>query len=298
VVKKQQIGGNTMSQELTNKAMLVRLSISQWTAKKYDKKVSKEVAEKYGTEQDRGRYNKVLVAKAELERINKAAGAARTFHYQQTLPWSDDGARILPSANYLNYTQQMRELHGEFEKAVATFIDNYPSLVADARWQLNGLFNPDDYPALNRIGRKFSIDVTVDPLPTATDFRVDLNLDEVARIRKDIEARSTAATETAMADLWTRLHDVVSKMAERLGTKDAIFRDSLVDNVAELVDLLPRLNLTGDARLDAMRREVADKLLVYEPETLRKDGGARKETARAAEDILAAMSGYCDVKAA
>ena len=124
------------------------------------------------------------------------------------------------------------------------------------------------------------------------------NLDEVARIRKDIEARSTAATETAMADLWTRLHDVVSKMAERLGTKDAIFRDSLVDNVAELVDLLPRLNLTGDARLDAMRREVADKLLVYEPETLRKDGGARKETARAAEDILAAMSGYCEVKAA
>jgi hypothetical protein len=291
-------GGNTMSQELTNKAMLVRLSISQWTAKKYDKKVSKEVAAQYGTAQDRGRYNKVLVAKAELERISKAAGAARTFHYQQTLPWSDDGARILPSANYLHYTQEMRELHSEFEKAVSTFIDNYPSLVADARWQLNGLFNQEDYPPEHRIGRKFAIAVTVDPLPAAADFRVDLQGDEVARIKADIEARSKQATTAAMADLWTRLHDVVSKMAERLGTKDAIFRDSLVENVNELVDLLPRLNLTGDARLDAMRQEVVHKLTRYDAQTLRDSTVARTETARAAEDILQAMSGYCDMKAA
>jgi hypothetical protein len=287
-----------MSQELTNKAMLVRLSISQWTAKKYDKKVSKEVADKYGTDQERGRYNKVLVAKAELEKINKAASAARTFHYEQTLPWQDDGARILPSANYMHYTQAMRELRREFENAVSTFIDNYSSLVDDARWQLNGLFNANDYPALNRIGKKFAFEVKVDPMPTAADFRVDLQATEVDRIRQEIEHRATQATNEAMQDLWNRLHDVVSKMAERLGTKDAIFRDSLVENVHDLVDLLPRLNLTGDARLEALRQEVAAKLTRHGPQTLRENRQARRETARAAEDILQAMAGYCDVKAA
>jgi hypothetical protein len=101
-----------------------------------------------------------------------------------------------------------------------------------------------------------------------------------------------------MEDCWTRLHGVVSSMAERLSDPEKIFRDSLVENVVELVDLLPRLNLTGDSRLEDMRQVVAKKLTRHDPQTLRENQHVRKETAKAAEDILQAMAGYCDVKAA
>jgi hypothetical protein len=279
-------------QTLSEKAMLVKLSICKWSARKHDKKVSKEVAAQYGTDQERGRYNKVLLAQEHLKAIQQAEGAARTFHYANTLPWKDDGARILPSANYLEYTQEMRKLKGTFENEVMSFLAVYPDLVEQARYELNGLFDPADYPATINIHRKFSFDMEVDPLPSATDFRVDLQGAEVDRIKKQIEDRLKAAETEAVRDCFSRLHEVVKHMAEKLADRNAIFRDSLVTNCQELVDLLPRLNLTGDPHLESLRREVEDKLLGYEPETLRKNQFARMETAEAANDILAAMAGY------
>lgn len=283
-----------MSQVLSEKAMLVKLSISKWSARKLDKKVTREVADKYGTDQDRGRYNKVLLAKTALEKITQAESKGRTFHYAQTLPWKDDGWRILPSANYFNYTEEMRRLRAEFDDAVREFLDSYPSLVEEARWQLNGLFNPEDYPSIFKMANKFCFEVEVNPMPTAADFRVDLQADEVARIQKEIEARANKGAQVAMQDLWNRLHGAVSSMAERLSDPDKIFRDSLVTNLVDLVDLLPRLNLTGDANLAKMAEDARVKLTAYDPQTLRDHKQARAHTAQAANDILAAMAGYCE----
>ena len=281
-----------MSANLTEKAMLVKLSISKWSARKYDKKVSAEVADQYGTDQERGRYNKVLVAVEAVKKVGQAESAARTFHYENTLPWKDDGARILPAANFAHYSAEMRRLKSDFQAATMEFCGSYPELMDQARRDLNGLFDPADYPSSDKIARKFSFEVEVDPLPTGADFRVDLQAGEVDRIKADIEGRLQAAESAAMADCFNRLYDVVRKAAEKLTDRNAIFRDSLVTNIQDLVDLLPRLNLTGDPRLEDLRREVADKLLGYEPETLRKNQFARMETAQAANDILAAMAGY------
>ena len=281
-----------MSANLTEKAMLVKLSICKWSARKYDRKVSKEVADQYGTDQDRGRYNKVLIAQEAIKAIGQAEGAARTFHYEQTLPWKDDGARILPAANFSHYSAEMRKFKAEFQNQVMAFLGNYPDLVSDARVQLTGLFDAADYPDREKIQSKFSFEVEVDPLPTGADFRVDLQAGEVDRIKADITARLELAQRDAMADCFNRLHDVVRKAAEKLTDKTAIFRDSLITNIQDLVDLLPRLNLTGDPRLETLRQEVADKLLGYEPDHLRKNAFARQETANAANDILAAMAGY------
>ena len=287
-----------MSANLTDKAMLVKLSISKWSARKYDKKVSGEVAQQYGTDQERGRYNKVLVAVEAVKKVGQAESAARTFHYENTLPWKDDGARILPAANFDHYSAEMRKLKGDFQAAAMEFLGNYPDLVDQARRELNGLFDPADYPDREKIQKKFSFEVEVDPLPTGADFRVSLQGDEVARIQADIEKRLERAQRDAMGDCFSRLYDVVRKAAEKLTDKTAIFRDSLITNIQDLVELLPRLNLTDDTRLEELRRLVADKLLGYEPELLRKNAFARQETADAANDILAAMAGYTDQAAA
>ncbi len=281
-----------MNGQLSEKAMLVKLSISKWSARKYDRKVSREVADKYGTDQDRGRYKKVLVAHEHLQAIQKAESAARTFNYENTLPWKDDGARILPSANYLEYTGEIRGLKSEFEGQVKDFIQAYPALVDQARLELSGLYDPADYPDPATIGRKFAFEVEVDPLPIAADFRVDLQAGEVDRIKAEIAGRLKKAEAEAMRDCFNRVYEVVKHMAGKLADKEAIFRDSLITNIQDLVDLLPRLNLTDDPRLEELRREVEANLLGYEPDTLRKNPFARQETAQAASDILTAMAGY------
>jgi hypothetical protein len=85
-------------------------------------------------------------------------------------------------------------------------------------------------------------------------------------------------------------------MSERLraynGTKEGSFRDSLVDNVRDLVDLLPRLNVTADPVLDNTAQKMRDMLCAYDAQLLREDTNLRHTVAKSADEILSAMAGY------
>ena len=83
--------------------MLATVSIRQWSAKKADKKATKDVHERNNARSDAGSYRKALVAKAAIEEIQSIAGEARQVHYELTSPWLDNGARILPAYYSENY---------------------------------------------------------------------------------------------------------------------------------------------------------------------------------------------------
>lgn len=285
-----------MGTALHEKAMLAKLSISQWTARRYDKKISDEVAEKHAAQaadkNDVGRYNKVLISQEAIKKIAHVVNAARTYHMEMTLPWHDDGARILPSANYNKYMEGMRGHRSAFEARVAEFCETYPALIEEARQRLNGMFNEADYPRPSDIDSRYSFRVGFDPLPTGGDFRVAVAASDMARIQQEIDERLQAAQVTAMRDLWGRLHAVISRMAERLGDADNKFKDSLVGNIVELIDLLPALNVADDPNLEAMRRRVEKTLCQYDPKELRNNDKERGAAAREAQAILDAMAGY------
>lgn len=307
-----------MSNVLSERAMLARLNIRQWTARRLDKRVTDKVNQEHGAANDAGRYNKLLVSKNALAEIQRIAGAARDEHYSRTLPWHDEGARILSAAGYMAYADAMRKHRQEFESAVASFVAGYPDFVADARTRLNGLFNAADYPACGDVESRFAFSIGIDPCPDAADFRVDIGDAQAEAIRADIEARAKQAMADATRDVWQRIADRVGHMAERLRaydppehetfqrldskgkqvtatrtTKEAsgVFRDSLVENVRELVALLPFLNVTGDSALAA----VADRMQALcrdDATTLRNNGAARASVAAEAESILADVQSY------
>jgi len=286
---------------ITERAMLVSLSISRWTARKLDKRVTREVAERHGAAESVGRYSKKLIGSDALAEIARIAGEAREYHYRMTLPWQDSCDRILPSAVYLDYTKEHRRLRAEFEKAVGEFLRDYSKLREEARVALNGLYRDDDYPSPKRLAAMFRYGVGVMPLPAAADFRVGLDSDEVERVREEIEARCNEAFEAATRDLWTRIAEVVGHLSERLklyqvdattGRVSNPFKDSTVENLRSLVDLLPRLNVTGSSELDAMTRRLRESLCAVEPATLRTDEATRVATAKTADDILAEMASY------
>lgn len=286
--------------KLTDRAMLVNLSISQWTASKNDKKVTREVAAKHGNVENMGRFNKSLVAKDALETVKKLAGKARTEHYKRTLPWRDGGDRILSSAGYWEYSREMRSIMAEFNAAVDSFVSDYPNFVADAKVALNGLFDASDYPTASAIREKFALLFDIFPMPTSDDFRVNLGDTETARIKTELETQTNAMLNRAMSEVWGRMKDVIGKMSERLkaytvdGTGKAgnPFRDSLVGNITELLDILPSLNLTNDANVTAFAVEMRTHLTAYTPEQLRESEGTRKDVANRADEILSKMAAF------
>ena len=220
--------------------------------------------------------------------------------YTNTLPWADNGARILPAANYWAYTQAQRDLKETFAAEVRSFCAGYREHLAEARSRLNGLFVEADYPDPAEIDLKFAYRTGFSPLPAAEDFRVALGEGEQVHIRAQIETRLNEAAEAAGRDLWERIHKAVSCMRNRLdlyavdpvsGKAEHPFRDSLVENLRDLVELLPRLNMTGDPALETMRRRLAASLCGHDPQDLRDDGALRARTARSAEAILDDMAG-------
>jgi hypothetical protein len=85
----------------------------------------------------------------------------------------------------------------------------------------------------------------------------------------------------------------VRHVSDKLKDGDAIFRDSLIGNVRELVDLLPALNLTGDPALTSAVSEVKNKLADLDPQALRDHEVDRAAAALAADEIARKMAGYC-----
>lgn len=279
---------------LQNKAMLVGLAIRGWQARKYDKKISLEVTEKHSVTTDAGRFNKYLLpgAAESYENVHKKGRELRAFYYEQTLPWSKDGQRILPTANYEKFAEGTRKLKQEYALATEAFLRDYPVLKEDAKTLLSSMFNEMDYPTVAEMRFKFGIDIEVLPMPCADDFRVNLADAEVERIRLDIEARMSAEVATAQKDLWNRLHNAVDNMILRLSKPEGKFHDTLVSNVSDLVDLIPRLNLAGDTKLEEVRAKCEAALTTHTPQELRDDTIIRGRVAAQAREIASMMHSY------
>lgn len=287
---------------LREKALLVKFSTTQWIGERFDKKITQEIEEAHHTN-NAGRFNKSLVTKEALLKSKQARNTARTFVYTQTLPWSDEGWRMLPSLNYLPFTQELRKITQEIETADQTFLGRYDDYKNEAQARMNSLYNPKDYPTIDRLKDKFSTSIEYRPIPDSTDFRVDLDPEEIETIGADLDTRVKEATEAATKDLWERLYNAVNHMEEKLNDPKAIFRDSLVTNLKDLTDLLTRLNITNDPDLERMRKEIEARLTQVNPEDLRpKDtdrpvdkaakANNRKQTAQEAKEILESMEAY------
>ncbi len=274
---------------LNDRALLVQLSVSQWTARKYDKKATQEVASSHGVQSAVGRYNKSLLPMNDLlDRVHKKTTHVRTKFYENTLPWGIEGTMMLPTSNYLQFMTDFRKEKSEWQYLVDQFVGNYDQLRLDAKRMLGSLYNDADYPDESDIARKFKMDMAIFPVPS-TDFRVSIASDELTRIQQDVERRVQEAQTVAMKEVWDRLYDRVKHMAEKLADPKAIFRDTMVENTKELCALLPRLNFMDDPNLEQLRLQVEGSLLKH-PEALRNDPDLRRDTAAEAKAIMDKMS--------
>ena len=307
-------------------AILVTLNISTWSARKYDASVTKETNQAHGADEDAGRYNKKLLPgdAPEYKALIQHANQLRDFHYTNTLPWNDQGQRILTMKNYQAYVDGMRKGTDAFYSLLSDLEAAYPRLRADAKVKLNGMWKESDYP--ENIRDKFAFAYVPEPMPETGDLRVELPAAEMAILEKQVEERTKQRLAEAQNDAVRKLHEVVKRMVDRLGTREqcskckgegttietrkkpnkgekvtcwicngegsteATFRDSLIENAREVTDVLKRINLNEDPELEKLRKQTEKLAKSNEPDTLRTDAAARAKAAEKAQSILDAMN--------
>ena len=283
-----------MSFGIETSAMLVELSISCWTARKLDKRVSQEVDTTNGTKSRAGNYNKNLLAGTQkLDGIVKFAANARAWHNANTLPWSDNGLRLLPVENFLRYKERLGELEQEYNELVKDFLNSYPNLVDAAAFQLGNLFDRTEYPETEAISDKFRFRYVFSPVPTAGDWRVNIGNQARAELETQCNNVIQERVQGAMKEAWSRMHECLSHISERLednGTgpdaKRKVFRDSLVENAQELVEMLKVLNVTKDPELERARMLMSQTLTGLEAEDLRDSDDTRRGVKAEVDAIL------------
>jgi len=277
---------------LSEKAMLVHLRISSWSGRKLDKRQTREVITTANVASDAGSWWTHMIPKSEIKRVEAANFQVRVTHHKLTLPWMDGGLRILPSAMFMTYTKKMRKVIAEYDEAVSEFVSRYPQMVANAPKRLKKLMNGFQFPTAQAIKTKFSITTDILPMPHASDFRCELSNDEVKDIKTNIENSINTMTATAMSSIWEQLTELIGKIEATMKDPKKIFRDTLISNLKDFCELIPKMNLTDDNKLETLRKEAIAKLAELKPIDLRESKADRKKAHKSAKEILTKMKGY------
>lgn len=280
-------------------AMLADVTISMWGAERTDRDVMEKIKSDAGATGNVGRMMKNLLAGADgLHKECKGAFAAvRTRHYGLTLPWVADphatratGPRLLPNMLFERYLGEMSTARRAANQALDVFLDDYPDAINRARANLGALADvtyPDDV----EVRAQFKVAFDFEPIPAGQSFKglPEHFLDKLSSGLRRKQDRMIAAASEAM---WREVRERVGHMMERLAQPDAMFKANTVENVRELLTLLPAWNVMGSANIDEIVADISDMLVGIDVKDLRKDQRVRGDVARQAAGVVDKLTSW------
>lgn len=279
---------------ISSSAMLVELNISVWTGKKKDKRASAEVTRDNHAASGVASVNKKLLGDcAELDAVQKFAGNVRTLHYSATMPWSDSGLRLLPTAQYFKYQNQMTMLRAEFDRLVERFLAAYDWEISQAQVKLGGLFDVREYPNTDTLRDKFRFKMNYIPLPEAGDWRVDMEREAQDALREQYQAAFNEQLTGAMNDLWRRLYDTLNTLSRQLdvgedGKNNRVYQ-SVFDRALEIIDMMETCNITNDQNMQLMQKRLKLAFRGLTVEAVKDDDYLRAETKKTLDAAIKAL---------
>ncbi len=239
---------------LTQRAMLVKLKISAWTARKSDKNVERDIEVRHAAEPGVGSYLKYLLPRNKL--LAETVSLRNYMHnvfVDSSLPWLDDGMRIMPNELIPEFMNKLRAAKPAWDEAVSALISSYKVAKEEAEISLGGLYRDDEYPTEKELAAKFGIDLRIAPVPTG-DFRVDaIPPEEAVPIKEVFELMQEKATCLAQSELWSMTRSLLDRLQK---PRNRLSQNKLADEV----NRLKRLNFGMDKRLT----EILDKISEHE----------------------------------
>jgi hypothetical protein len=279
---------------ISSSAVLVELNVSVWGASKVDRDATDDVNVRNNATADASKVYKNLTAGTHLRKeVSDYAAKIRQFHNRQTLPWTHKGARLLPTAHVLEYKQHMNAMEHQFNALLHKFYIEYPNIVSQAQTNLRSMFKADDYPTLEEVKEKFGYKLVFSPLPEAGDFRLDVANEELRELSLSYEADFNERLGKAMREPWERLHETLTHLSTKLtdaqdGTDEVKrrYHDSLVTNAQSLCELLTKLNITNDPKLEEARRSLELTMLGVDIDSIKESPEVRHSVKSRVDAIL------------
>jgi hypothetical protein len=282
---------------ISSSAVLVELNISAWPGKKLDKEVTDKTTADNGAAANAAQVHKNLMAGTTLRKeISDFAAGCRLWHNTRTLPWSDKGPRLLPTAMFLDYKTEINTRRDTFNGMKRRFLIEYPALIQVARnfgEGLGAMFKEEDYPSPEAMEENFGFKLVFTPLPEAGDFRLDIPEQDRRELASEYEHAFDNRLADAMKKPWEQLHTLLTAMSAKLHDKEGTeekkrYHDTLITNATDLCSLLTHLNLTKDEKLEEARRDLEKAIKGLTIEDIKDSAMVRAETKAKLDAILKA----------
>jgi hypothetical protein len=272
-------------------AVLVELNISVWPASKIDREITEQVNTNAGAVSSASQTKKNLFAGTSMRKdIEKFAARVRLYHNQHTLPWADKGERLLPTKLFMDYKTAMNHYEQQFNQMCNNFFIDYPYLVQEAQVNLGTMYKADDYPELTEVRTKFGFRRAINPLPESGDFRLDVSTQDLDELRAEFESKFQERLADAVREPWLRLHGELVSISKKLTDVDGEgkkrYHDTLLSNPLELCELLTKLNVTNDPKLEEARKQVELTMLGVSMDAIKDDAETRKNVKSKIDEII------------
>jgi hypothetical protein len=278
--------------DLHTKAIRIHLLWGYWKPEKTDKAITRDTNQSLGVRGNRGHYDKELFSPEYMKRLREHTSKTKVYYYGHTLPWEDRVSRLISTKTLEGVVVELNRAVLRYDDLLIETVGNdeaYAQAVYDQRIYMGSAWRYEDYPTRRAFMDRYHAHLDILPLVTTTDLRCDLPDALKQQIMESVERDTEERFRLAMSDCWQRLLEPVRKMAQTLQDPNAVFRDSLVANIREVVNVIPELNILNDPKLTEMAAKVRDALVI-DPEELRDNAYQRAECAKRADELSEMLS--------
>ena len=231
-------------------------------------------------DRDALKTNKELLDSKELQAIGSFDAKTRVKLLTYCLPsYVDDGYYFLPISLIETVNDFLARRQTERTYLVNDFLAIYPAKRDSARLRLGPLFRSTDYPSEDDVRSTFTWTVRY------ISFSVPSSLSEIsADLFEQEKAKQERMWENAAREVEVGLTEAlaglvehaIEKLSFQASGKPQVFRDSMVQNMNEFLDLFDKRNLTSNASLTALAGQARQLMAGVDPSTLRSNLGARE----------------------
>jgi hypothetical protein len=235
----------------------------------------------------------------EWQALSNFIAQTRVLFHKQTLVWDEEGGRRAQTkANYFSFIATMTAKQSEFWMLFDDFEIAYPQAVQEDRKSLNGLFNPADYPVSSRLREHFGFKVEFEEVPTGAELKFGLDKEYISgEINKLVAER----VQNAQRDIYEKIQETVGALAEKVrasiesvkdtGKDTTRWHDSLMENLEDMADLVPKLNFMNDKHLDVLAENIKG-LTKYNAQQIKNNEGLKRDVLAEAQSILNSIDNF------
>lgn len=284
---------------LASRSMYVSLNQRIWTAQVSDRGLASGLERSNDAENRTMKVIKQLSKTDYLLPIRRVAQLGRDQHERLTLPGIMKGQQLLATKLFDEYAAIQGQIKDNFYMEVRRFSEDlYPRIMQEAKNRFGNAYRPEDFPAPERIKSYFEYNIRTAPVPDTGNWLLeDVDMEDMNRLRNDIENEKNDTFRHATKELFERTQAILENLAKQ--AKDytdgpgsgALLRDVTINSVKDMAVLVTSMNIVGDPTLDVVGNEMIAKFGELEGKEVRKDQSLRNSIAASANELLAKLKG-------